>query len=232
MTWQSRIKPANWRSIWLCSIKGNGYWVFFLFYCYCIYYVVLTPLPNHCDKLIAVGKKRDASILFFFPTQLIASWIQTNGDTISRLSSLTLYHDHDNSDRTDLEIAGILLRMCWDFTESLLRFYWDFAENLLRIWWKSSKILLRFYLDSTENLLRLYWESAENLQRISWESPEKLLRISWESPESLLRISLESTENLLRISWESPESLLRISWNSPENLLIISWESHGSSWGW
>ena len=156
MTWQSRIKPANWRSIWLCSIKGNGYWVFFLFYCYCIYYVVLTPLPNHCDKLTAVEKKTWCFYLVFFPTQLIASWIQTNGDTISRLSSLTLYHDHDNSDRTDFEMAEILLR----YAENMLRICWEYAENLLRIYSESAENLLRISWDSTESLLRLYWESA------------------------------------------------------------------------
>ena len=138
MTWQSRIKPANWRSIWLCSIKGNGYWVFFLFfYCYCIYYA------NSSSKSlwqIDSCRKKNVMLLFgvFFPTQLIASWIQTNGDTILRLSSLTLYHDHDNSDGTKFwESTEILPTFCWDSIEILLTFYWESAGVLLRIYWES-----------------------------------------------------------------------------------------------
>ena len=81
-------------------------------------------------------RKKNVMLLFgFFPTQLIASWIQTNGDTISRLSSLTLYHDHDNSDRTEFrESTEILPIFFWDSTEIIPRFCWESTENLLRIY--------------------------------------------------------------------------------------------------
>ena len=107
------------------------------------------------------------------------------------------------------EFLFLLLRICWDLSETLQRPCWDYTGTF----WNSTETLL-FFWDSTETLLRLYWDSTETLQRLYRDSTETLQRLNRDSTETVLRLPIL---RLHKYSSETPHTQLKLYWDSTGN---------------